>query len=487
MMNYRGNASDANFIILCFFLFCIELANMILMGSNLNMVVTIPQIILVLYYTLSQKLDKALLWHVVFCVTGCDNNTVDEDVIMVSYPALKLIGPLTISYLLLGFIWIMSLRRKYNLPKISMFYELRKLFLLLFVSGTLLGIVGVLFLDFSVQDFIPPFRYMLIAVLYMDVFSRLYTKSFIEKCYLVCVCLLIVTPIATALSFFLLNISYDYSVFDSFVTTPVFVLIPTLILFLIFRVDRMQKTAMIFSLVWYVALGVSAARGSQILSTSIALAIFVWLVYLGEKRNDYVGISFFKTVLPFIGIGVFFGVSYMLLGVGKSMSSNKLDQFVSLFSMFGSIGSGTIVLDGVASSPYIRIAEILNVIDNGLSHPISLLIGQGYGGYYTDSLGLFTGLDMWNSGAFSDAAISSGRYGTAHSMYPNAILFHGLIGFFFILRMGLRYVKNIKYTPLLFAAFSFLLYSLYYNVPLMTICIMMLFASECKLNYYTKC
>lgn len=467
-------------------IFILEVINIMLLESSWILFLTIPQFIIVLFLLFKGDYSDALLWHVIFSVTSCDKNTINEDTVLLSYSSLKLYGPLTISYIILGLIWLSLLKNRINLCSNSLLYRLRRLFVVLFAIGCAIGIVGLLIYNYFISDFIPPFRYMLIALIYIDIFSRLYNLSFLRKSYCYCVYLLIATPIATAVCFFLFNITYDYSVFSSFVTTPIFLFTPILLLFLIFRLTRGYKSQMIISLFCYFALTFSAARGGHFLITSVALLILCYFVYLSKHGEFYVGIRFWRSILPIFAIFIVTISSYYLLNLEYSLTSRKFNQFISLFSIFGKSSGGLANIEEISSSPYIRIAELLNIIDNGLKQPFFLLFGKGYGGYYTDSLNLFDGIDL-TKGAFSEEAVSLGRFGTAHSMYPNAILFHGVIGFVLIVKMGVAYLKKIEYTPLLMSSFVFLLYSLYYNVPLMTASILFLFASEYKLyDYHTK-
>ena len=466
-------------------IFLLEVINITLLESSWILLITIPQFLIVLVLLFKGDYEKALLWHIIFNVTSCDKNTIDEETIMLSYSSLKLVGPLTISYILLGLIWFFTLFKKRLIPSDSLLYKLRRLFVILFAFGSVFGIIGLGLFNYSLGDFIPPFRYMLIALLYLDIFSRLYNESFMRKCYHFCIYMLIATPLATAICYFILNITYGYSVFESFVTTPIFIFTPILILYLIYHLPSGYKTQMIIALMCYFALTIAAARGSQFLTTAVVLIILVYIVYFSKNKNKYVGLGLFRTFLPIIAIGIVSVGSYLLLNIGESLTSNKLNQFVSLFTIFGNSGGGLASLEEISTSPYIRIAEVLDIIDNGLQNPFLLILGKGYGGYYTDSLNLFVGIDLAN-GAFGEDAISTGRFGSAHSMYPYAILFHGIIGFALIIKMGITYLKQIEYTPLLFASFVFLLYSLYYNVPLMTASLLFLFASEYRLTDYYR-
>ena len=69
----------------------------------------------------------------------------------------------------------------------------------------------------------------------------------------------------------------------------------------------------------------------------------------------------------------------------------KLQNVFSLFSPN---------IDEIDTSPYVRIATTLNIFDNNKTNLIGLLFGQGFGGYFTDSLNMFVGLKLirWEDG-----------------------------------------------------------------------------------------
>ena len=271
-----------------------EIINMLFLESSMNLLLTIPQIIVIFYFIISGNLDRAIIWHLVFVLTAVDLNTIDDDIEMLSYPAIKLIGPLTISYILLGIIWISTLRRKISLPQYSLLYRLRKYLIILLVTSSILGLLGVAIIGYHVKDFIPPFRYMLIAVLLTDIFARLYNDSLLEKCYSFAICLLIASPIVSAFSFFILHISYSYSVFESFETNSIFILTPSLFIFLMFKLDKKLNYLALFSLFCLLILTAIAARGSQYITLAVAFLIMIYLVYINKNHNNLVGINFFR-------------------------------------------------------------------------------------------------------------------------------------------------------------------------------------------------
>lgn len=459
---------------------CLQLVNILFLSSQFLFVFSIVEMFVVFSFLLKHKIEMAVLLHVVFSVVTCDQNTLDEETEMLAYSSIKLVGPLTMSYIILGLIWLSVYKRPIKIPDYSLFVKLRSLFLYLLFCGCLLGGLGLFLFGYSFRDFITPLRYMLVAVLFSDVLCRLYSEEFLKKIYIISICLVISVPISGALGYFVFGASYGYSIFESFIASPIITMAPMLLLIYIKKLSNVLNIWILLSLFCFLLLTVSSGRGSQFVTLFLSIVILIYQVYFTNIYRNSSKARILRFLLPFIILG---GTSYILImldNVGQSLASNKLQQFISLFSIFGN-NSGA-MFDEVGFSPYVRVAEVLNVIDNGIHNPFCLFFGKGYGGYYTDSLGLFNGLDLSN-GAFGDEAIKLGRFGTAHSMYPNTLLFHGVLGFYFVVKLGIKYLRNINQSFLVFSAFVLLLYSLYFNVTLLTASIFFLFAAETSIIY----
>ena len=70
-----------------------------------------------------------------------------------------------------------------------------------------------------------------------------------------------------------------------------------------------------------------------------------------------------------------------------------MEQSPSLEALFTICTTGFTLTD-ISDSPYIRVAEVLNILDNGIRDPLGLIFGHGFGGVYTDSTGLFRNVDV---------------------------------------------------------------------------------------------
>ena len=133
----------------------------------------------------------------------------------------------------------------------------------------------------------------------------------------------------------------------------------------------------------------------------------------------------------------------------------------------------------MSRSPYIRFASLYNILHEGLSNPLTLLFGNGYGGYFQDGLGLFNGIDLSN-GAWGDECIRTGRFTSGHDMMVTVPLFNGLIGVYLIGKIAILYFKRMKFNYLSSAVFFWILLKFYFNTIVAVIGLFLLFASEYK-------
>lgn len=476
--------SVSRFYTLILVLCILEIANMVFMDSSLNMLICIPEFIIVLYFLFCNSLGTALLLHIIFSLTTFSVSFALHDEALMSYSSLKLFGPFTIAYIILGLMWVMVISKPIKAPRYSLIFKTRKLCLTLFVIASLIAFLGVLAFNYKFSHIIGPLLYMGICVLYLDIFVRLYERNFLQKCYYIGLALLIASPIASFISFNLLGIKALYSVFDTFIMNEAFMLTPLLILFLVNPEEKKLMVSIYVALICYLILIAQSGRGGHFLNIAICTVFLIYLLYFNKNDGKRLqsGQSLLRLLLPlvlFVTSGYIFTSS---LNTSASLANTKLSQFMSIFSVFS---GGGVNIDNLANSPYMRVAEFLNIFDIEWHNPISFIMGKGYGGTYTDSLGLFTGIDL-TEGSFSEEEALSGVFATAHSMYPNVLLYHGFIGLVLFIRHGIVYLTKIKYCPFIFASFSLFLYSFYFNVLLLIVCLFVLFAAEFKIEYRKK-
>lgn len=479
----RFNFKNNRIYFIVGFLVLLELANMLFVGSPLNLAIAFPEVIYVLFILFVKNDTKAaLLYHVIFCLTGFDATFSDEEAVLYSYPEVKLFGPLTVSYIILGLIWVRAITIPINKEvKQTLLFKFWKIILILMLYGAIVGFLGILFDGYRFGDFITPFVYIFIGFVFLDIVIRLYDKQFLEECYGFAFCLLVASPIATFISFFLLHLSVEYSVYDTLISNEVFGFCPILMLFLVFK-EKNNKLLLYTGLVTYFICAFTAGRGGTFLDIAACFAIIAYIVYTkkGLVRPIYRRLLIIGIPITVVGI-----VSYsQIMDVGANLATVKISELFSMFQALGTISSSGLDISGISESPYVRIAEVLNVLDNGLHNILGLLFGYGYGGYYTDSTHLFEAVPL--TGAFPQEYINTGRYGTAHSFMPTLLLYNGVVGLTMTTVLCFRYLKSIKFTPLAFAAFNLFFHSFYFNTSIIMGAAFILFAAESRIVYQNR-
>ena len=452
---------------------------MYFMESSANVLLTIIQILVVLYYILSNKIDNAVLWHVVFCLTGFDATSGSTELQLYSYPEIKLVGPITLSYIILGLIWL----KVYNFKvleqtKKTLIYKLRNVLKFFLIYGTVIGLVGLLLFSYRFSDFILPFIYSFTGFLYLDIFTKIYDYKLLAKFYDYALCVIISSPIATFISYFFLNIRATYSAFDTLIFTEPYILASVLILTIIY--EQKYRLLTLGSLVAFFLTLFEGGRGGHFVILFFSIAVLFYLIYFDRQISKNKIASVLRVIIPIIGV---LGFSYLGIMLSKDyLASIKLMEALSLFSVFYTSGDLYSRLSLIPASPYIRIAQVFNIIYDGINNPLGLILGNGFGGYYTDSTGLFQYTDV-TMGGFSSEVASSGRYGYAHSSIPSVLLFNGIVGLSALIKLGINYIKQIKNTPLAFIVLPFFLVSFYFNTSLYLAYVFVLFAAEYKFKY----
>jgi hypothetical protein len=232
-------------------------------------------------------------------------------------------------------------------------------------------------------------------------------------------------------------------------------------------------------LVFYVFHTLILSRGSQFLDIFVALLLLGYLVYFKKSINFQ--LKGMRLFLPVIII-IFLPLAVESIVSSSEISLRKFEQFSSLFTVLDSSSSGgSLNFDDVGRSPYIRLAELSNIIYDGTQNIFNFIFGQGFGGYYTDSLHMFAAVDM-SHGAFPDEVLASGRYPNAHSAVPSVLQYNGIIGLIFVLVLAFLYLRKVDRSFLVFAAFVLFVQSFYFDMFGCFSFVMALFGAEFLIN-----
>ena len=441
---------------------CLFIINVLLRESTLSFVLTGAQVVFVLQFLLRNRIQDAAYWHFIFMITSIAVAGVgDEDVVKTGYFSTKLIGPVTLSYVIAIIILFFSFTKKGEWEKGMLFEKMQNLFVFFLISGIILGGIGLLMSDYFVNAFIGYSVYIVIILIHVLILKNLYNSIFLRKCYDAVIPLLMASVITTIYNW-IADITYNYSIFEKTLSTSMAEFSVLLFMFIPLSKFKEKIIIVVLMMIYLFVLLQTGASGKFFINVSIVGLAYI----LNQIKNNGIG------VLPALALVLVICsfVSGNLLE--ESLFNRKLNQFISL----GSISSGSI--EDVGSSPYIRIASMLNIYLENLKNPIYFIVGRGYGGYFEDSLNLFQGLDL-TAGAFSDEAVRLGKYSTAHSTFNMVPLFHGFVGLFLILKIVYQYfLRAINKNPLSLVAGIWLLFMFYFNIQLGVIGIFLLYCSE---------
>lgn len=440
----------------------ILIVNALTMDSGLGIVLPFIQALIVLGCLFMGKSRTAVLLHFLFMLT-CFGVSEDESAVFrTGYFATKLFGPITLSYLVAFVLFFATFRNKKYATKTIVFHKIAKLFVLFLASGSMIGLVGLVLLDYYPEAFIGYFVYITMLIVHAYLLINNASVVFFQKCFNLVISLFIASWISSIFNYFS-HITYSYSIFEKTIETTITQFSVMALLALPYI---KQKKLVVGLFVGYLFTMLnSGASGKFFMNVSIVLLYFIIRQCILNKQTRIKYILF--TVIA--GVVVFFGLS---LVEEVSMFAYKLDSYISLFNIFSKN------IDGIAASPYIRIASMMNIYTENLDNPIYFTIGRGFGGYFRDHLGLFNAVDI-SIGGFSTAYISAGKFPLAHSTFNLIPLLHGFGGFYLFLRLIWQYAKRgIHGSFLNIVAFPWLLISFYYDIQLAVCGTLLLFAAE---------
>lgn len=456
------------------------LFNLVTVSSPVSIVLTIVEIMIVLGLLSKRHYTDAFFWHTVFsitCVSATNAEGIDFDnTVMYSYSRLKLVGPIGLSYVVSILIMLLTLSKVSSISKQSMFYKLTMLLAFFLTGGFIIGLLGVVFSDYYPQYLLNFSVYTGILLVNCICFIKCYSKELKEKVYRHSAPLLCGACVSSVIAYYLLGVSTTYGGMDDIILVPDVAYYGVILLFLVIVY---RKLWVLLGLVAFLTLIFNGVGGKYVVGLIVALVFSMYYV-IKRQGSVYSGIIKRKYIFASLGILAIGGVSVLSTIELPDMSAQKFEQAFDLFFMLGD-------LQNMSTSPYVRVASFLDIMNDGLSNPIFLLFGHGYGGYFTDSLSLlYSKLDMYAPGGFPIEAVVRHQLPTGHDTFVVVPLLNGLVGLFSLIYVVFQYMRKIKYTPYVYAAFLWLLLVFYFNTQLAITGIYFLFAAEYKIIYKHK-
>lgn len=446
--------------------FLIILFNMVTLGKSVNCILAIPEMLFVIYWIIRSRLDKALFYHMVFYMTCISENNVHHLELehFYSYARIKLIGHIGMADLILLTILILAILNSHKKSKeLKLFGKLNKLFLYLFFSAAVIGLIGCLLFDYQFSEFVNKSIYMLFVVVLMNAILYNDSSYLRKKVYESAFPLIWSASVAAIFSYFFLGVSSNYGGVDSLVLTPDVAYFSPILLFAFF--DRNKLWASIGYLCFlYPALTQSGGKSYLILA--ISFAAFLYVLYARPDTFSKKTVLWLKIIVAVLIVVLAFVMPSIQL---SNYGTVKLQAALSLFGG----------MDDMNGSPMIRLGTMLNLFDEGLHNPFFMIFGHGYGGYFTDSLGLLNGIDL--ADAWPEEVLRTGRFTSAHDTFASVPLFNGFLGLFLVLRMGVKFIKSIPLSVYSFAAVQFLIFTLYFNIQLAMIGVFFLYAADIEI------
>lgn len=451
----------------------IILVNTLFLANPVNCLFTIIQYFIVLFFVVKNNLDKAVLWHFLFIMLSFSSQGVTamfegDSFSLYDYGSIKLIGPIRISYIINILLLLLLSKRKPN--KEILFYKLYKILSFIMISGVIIGMIGCFFnKNYSFEAFINNGVYVFVVFTSMFILLRVFNKHFTYLVFHLGLCAIMASVIVSFISFYVFGTKSSYSVYDMPVSAVSAYFAPLLIIGIPFI---KQKIYVFISIILMFLSGMNVISGKGIFVYAFCLMCLLYFVLVDSYTKTLLGKHygfirlFIISLIPFMAVLI----SHILLS--NSMTSFKLNSALSIFS-----GD----LDSISASPYIRIASLINIIYEGFINPFTLLFGNGYGGYFRDGMTLFEGLDLSN-GAWGDADIQSGNFHSGHDTMITIPLFNGLVGLYLICKIGILYIKRIKYNFLNAVIFLWLFMVFYYNTLFAYIGLFLLIGAE--YNYH---
>lgn len=449
----------------------------------LSLVVTIPEILVVVCFLVNKKTTEALFWHTIFFITSF-SNIFTEDFLLLN----NISSSVSYNYANLGFhgirlslivtfliILVQRTRNEIsNLAKTSVFYRLYRFFLFCVVTGFVLGGLGLLVLEYSFSNFLYYGYYSLFCVGFALSYLYEYETPLKDDIYQY-------TPYIIAISVIFDFVCSLLGLKESLIvigTTGLgaycFILIPLLL----FQKKSIPILAILGMQLYMLSVHTS---GKQLYSL---IFLFIATIILSFSKSVKGGIGKMNRAKMWVVAAlVVAGYPMLQATLSSTAESNegnlewKMNSVESLTDFF--VGEGD--MDDVSASPYIRLAEVSNIVYEDIRNPVYLLFGRGFGGYYRDELCLFNGFDLAN-GAFSKEEIQTGKFSSGHDTFVTVPMLNGFIGFFMLLSLIIATCKKSPQNYLYLTSLLFLLLWFYYDVLMGVIGVMLLFAAEHKVQ-----
>lgn len=409
-------------------------------NTNKLAILSILELFYIVYLVCTKKIEKAFIYQIIFTLSSAafpqNLELLEIGFKMNTYSKMKLIGPLSLSYIGLLLIFIVTFFRKnskqiFNFNKYNQFY-----YSLIFLTlvGSTIGISGLILDVYSSLQFIGSLVYSLNLIVYLYLVKKIFSNN-INQVEKVVVSLLIAAP-ATTIILNILGFTGRYGGVDKYANIDIFEYSAILLLSVLY--NKKYLLEVIAGLI-SIMLGKSIYNGKGIICVIFVLVVFLVKSLKNIKANERFLRKRSKVILT-LGIVVFIlFINYALknfMGSNKNLLiTYKIKQVLDLFKIFNLDN-----LNQISHSPRVRIVSVINTSYYYYITPIFLVFGTGFGGYFRDYLKLFPKLEVYD---FSKFEIDHNIFFSAHDSLPSIYLTSGLYGVIFIFYWMYIFFKKI--------------------------------------------
>lgn len=401
----------------------------------------IIQLIYILYLSLIRKdLKNALVYQIIFILSSSafpqNLELIEEGFKMNTYSKIKLIGPISYSYVGLISIFIMSFfyKKKMKIFKFNRYDQFLYTTLIITLIGISLGISGIFLDQYNISKFISRTIYNVNFIAYLYLLKKLFDTDK-EKIIKLLTSLLIASPIITI---FLNMVGYigRYGGVNKYPTIDIFEYSNVLLLTILF--EKIYVLEVIMGII-SIILGKSIYGGKGVISVIFILIIFCIKSISNLNSKELYLRRRSRIIIVIQIILIIFLVNYILKNLMEPnkelLITYKIQQVLDLFKIVDLSNINTI-----SHSPRVRIASILNTAYHYYLNPIFLLLGVGFGGYFRDYLKIFPNLKFHD---FSEFEIKNNIFFSAHDSLPSIFLTNGLLGIIYIFFWGYIFLRKV--------------------------------------------
>ncbi|MDM8336361.1 hypothetical protein [Mediterranea massiliensis] len=444
--------------------------------KSIGLLLTLPQYLFVSYYLLKQNFVEAYKWHLIFsltCLSVPFSSLTDPGLnyTLYNYSKIKLVGPVSLSLLMSCFILFGVLINKRKIIfSANLFSRLHKLMLWFCVYGVGMGVIGLFFMNYNLEKFFPFSMYVIPILINSFTFLAINSDKFKLKMLLTMLNLLVSSPLASLLC--ILTGFYATYSSDKIIPQNELGYYSALLIFSIFYMKN-YFLPLFAGILSYIYMFNGGSGGKGIIINILFLVFFLFMLF---KNNNVIYRRRIKIARTIVISFFVLGFTSLSLFINNSLFLWKMYNVVSLFNIF----QGMDAVDLIPNSPRIRLISLIDILYPWNENPLKVLLGTGYGGYFTDHINGFANCDL--SHAFSQYEISTGRFSRPHDTFAAVPLVNGVLGLWCLLRLSFLYIKKYKSNFLSLASIPWLILTFYYNSQYALVGLILLYVSDLQLN-----